>query len=107
MKLNSSNVLGAALCLCGAAFLSGQTQHAELSGQVSDSSDAIIPTATITVTDIDRGTSRKASTNASGYYRVPFLEPGRYEVRVEQDGFKPSGALESRWKSGRWQGSIS
>ena len=52
-----------------AAFLQGQTSTAGLiTGVVTDSTGAVIPNATVTVTNTATGFTRVAQTNADGNY---------------------------------------
>ena len=53
-----------------------------------DQSGAAIPGATLTVTDVQRGTSRTLTTDSAGAYNAPNLLPGTYTVRAEFKGFK-------------------
>ena len=66
--------------------LSAQTLGG-INGQVADSTGAVIPGATVTITNTDTTAVRTMSTNASGLYAAPGLTPGPYEVRVETAGF--------------------
>ena len=61
---------------------------ATLKGTVSDSSGAVIPGATVTVTSVDKGIARTARTSSDGTYQVQLLQPGAYEVQVEAAGFE-------------------
>ncbi len=71
-------------------FLAGacHAQLAQLSGRVSDPSGGVVPEAAVSVRDVDTGISRDVVSNEQGYYTVPSLSPGSYEVRVRKDGFK-------------------
>jgi carboxypeptidase family protein len=55
----------------------GQTQGG-ISGLVTDSSDAAIPGATVTVTNTATSGMRTTTTNADGLYSFPSLPPGVY-----------------------------
>ena len=80
-----SAVLLALLALC---FLSAQAQvSANLSGRVTDPSGAAVPSASVTATDIDTGTSRTTLTSQSGQYELFELPIGHYEVHARKDGF--------------------
>src|SRR5947199_2735446 len=68
-------------------LLFGQT--AQITGTVTDSSSAVITGAGITVTNVDTGTTRKALSNDEGYYTLPFLQPGKYKMTAQRDGFRP------------------
>ena len=59
-----------------------------ITGEVRDSSGALIPNASVTVTNTATSATRGVTTNDSGLYTVPSLVPGPYEVRVERTGFR-------------------
>lgn len=60
---------------------SGST--AELRGQVTDSNDALVPGATVTLTDVGKGTSRIATTDENGRYIFIAVPPSDYQLKVE------------------------
>lgn len=84
-------LLALALCLvlCGVAFAQEETA-ATVTGQVTDSNGAVIPNATVVVTNTDTGAERRVQTNDEGLYTVSPLTPGPYTVTVEQTNFKRS-----------------
>ena len=49
---------------------------AEVRGQVTDSTNAVIPGATVTLTDVSKGTVRTSTTDAEGNYVFLALLPG-------------------------------
>src|SRR5271168_580193 len=59
-----------------------------ITGTVRDASGAVIPGASVTVTNVDRGTSIATKSNSDGDYLVAALPPGHYNVAVTQTGFK-------------------
>ncbi|MGI8742164.1 MAG: TonB-dependent receptor domain-containing protein [Bryobacteraceae bacterium] len=69
-----------------AAF--AQSTYGTLLGTVTDASGAVVPAATVTVTDVDTNTAKTATTNSAGEYEVPNLLPGNYDVAVTAKGFK-------------------
>ncbi|MEZ5354788.1 MAG: TonB-dependent receptor [Bryobacteraceae bacterium] len=71
-----------------AACLWAQSDTAQLTGTVRDTSQAVIANANVTVRNEATGVERKASTNETGYYIVTSLPPGFYTVSVEAAGFK-------------------
>jgi protocatechuate 3,4-dioxygenase beta subunit len=73
-----------ALCLP----LTAQTTTGRILGRVTDSSGAAVAGAAVLVTDTQRGTTRSATTDASGDYAAPELPPGIYKIRAEAKGFK-------------------
>jgi hypothetical protein len=66
----------------------GQERSGELNGVVTDSTGAVVPGATVTLTN--RASSRvfTMKTVSDGTYIARELEPGRYMVRVEATGFQ-------------------
>jgi hypothetical protein len=80
--------LGLMLLFCVGAY--AQSDNSQLSGFVKDSSGAVIPGATVTVTLEGQALTRTVVTNSSGYYVVAPLPPGYYTVIVEFSGFKRS-----------------
>jgi hypothetical protein len=59
-----------------------------ITGTVIDESGAIIPGATVTVTNKATSVSRNLVSNEQGLYSAPALEPGKYDVRVQAKGFR-------------------
>jgi len=59
-------------------------------GTVTDSSGAALPEIKVTLRNLDTGVARDTTTNDSGYYFIPLVNPGRYESSVEKAGFKRS-----------------
>jgi hypothetical protein len=68
--------------------LFGQSATASLTGLVQDSSGAIIPEATVTVTNVATNEVRTAKSNSQGYYLFPVLPPAVYRLTVQFQGFK-------------------
>jgi Carboxypeptidase regulatory-like domain/TonB dependent receptor len=65
-----------------------QAVSGAISGLVSDQSGAVLPSARITVANVNTGVTHTTTTNASGFYVVSNLIPGEYTVAIEVDGFK-------------------
>src|ERR1700733_3955142 len=59
-------------------------------GTVRDNTGAAIPGASVTITDMNKGTVVKFTTDATGSYQAPLLIPGTYSVGVEKEGFEKS-----------------
>ncbi|HKT69770.1 MAG TPA: TonB-dependent receptor, partial [Terriglobales bacterium] len=57
-------------------------------GTVTDPSGAVVPGATVTLTNIDTGITSSATTNETGNYTFPLVPVGRYDLAVEKPGFK-------------------
>jgi hypothetical protein len=60
----------------------------EIVGEVKDASGAVIPGATVTVTNVATNATRSVTTNEAGLYAFPALVPGSYRARAEARGFK-------------------
>lgn len=65
-----------------------RAQMARITGSVTDTSGAVIPSAAVSIENIATGVHRNTLTSPAGIYDVPGLEPGRYSVRVEKAGFE-------------------
>jgi len=91
---------GAALAVCvslsaGFAFHALQqpaygqatTAAGTIQGTISDSSGAVIPGASVTITNKETGAVSKFVANSSGYYTSGPLIPGHYTVVVSHTGF--------------------
>src|ERR1035438_4831065 len=65
------------------------SQNAQLSGKVTDPSDAAIPGVEINITNTENGARRKLVTNEVGYFVAPSLQPGHYRLSALKEGFKP------------------
>src|SRR5207253_4769002 len=57
-------------------------------GTVTDTTGAVIPGAKITVVNPETNFQFDGATNQDGYYYVPYLRPGTYNITVESAGFK-------------------
>ena len=73
------------------AWAQGETTSAII-GQVTDTTGAVVPDATVTVTNQETGLKRTAKTDSGGRLSFPQLKPGTYTVRVEAEGFEPQQA---------------
>src|SRR5215472_6312983 len=74
------------VCLLGTmAWSQGSTSRVE--GIVVDSSGAVVPNASVRVTNEDTGVSYEAKTGSTGTYSIPSLTPGPYTVSATGKGF--------------------
>jgi hypothetical protein len=80
-------LLGLAL-ICGRA--PAQIITGEMSGTVTDASGAVVPGATVTVTNEGTGAARTGESGANGEFVFTALFPGEYTVKVEKAGFQTS-----------------
>src|SRR5881396_2717558 len=70
-----------------ASILSAQGFRATVVGRVTDDTGAVVPGATITVTNTGTNESRSAAVNERGEYSIPQLAPGQYTLTAEYTGF--------------------
>lgn len=60
----------------------------DVTGTVTDPTAAVVPNASLTLTNIATNTTLKAATNADGTYRFAFVAPGTYKVDARAQGFR-------------------
>ena len=77
-----------ALLVSRAPVAEAQLQAGRIVGTVTDPSGAVIPNATVTVTEQSTNTSHKALTAGSGDFVATPLNPGIYTVRISAAGFQ-------------------
>lgn len=58
----------------------------QVSGRVTDPSDAVIPNAKIAATNLNTGVATSTQSNGSGYYVMP-LQAGDYKIATTAPGF--------------------
>src|SRR5260370_26427152 len=86
----TSILLGLFLCLLVTGTGWSQEITAAINGQINDASGAGVANAAVTAKDLDRGAVWPTKTNGQGYYNLPRLPVGNYELRVEAQGFQTS-----------------
>src|SRR5438552_8562312 len=64
-----------------------QQVTAAITGKVTDPSGAAVPGASVTAKDVERGTVWPTITNNEGFYNLPRVPIGIYEIRAELSGF--------------------
>jgi hypothetical protein len=62
----------------------------DIAGTVTDPSGAVVQGATVTLKNTATGVTSTVSSNGTGAYRFPFLNPGDYTVTVSMRGFAAS-----------------
>ena len=68
------------------AISSAQT-GGQITGEAKDPSGALVPNASITVTNTATNGVRTTTTNTAGLYSFPDLPPGIYDVKIVSAGF--------------------
>ena len=84
LRVPAIGLLG--LFLTASAF--AQISTAQLAGKVTDESGAVLPGATVTITQTDTGADRSVVTDGEGTYLVSNLAPGPYRLEVMLQGFR-------------------
>ena len=90
MKTLRRLVALAALGFAAVPVVHAQSQavNGSIEGVVKDTTGAVVPGATVTVTNVDTGSQRVVTTDSSGLYRAVLLPLGTYRVKVEMPNFK-------------------
>lgn len=81
-------------CICS-IFTAGdlaQTVQGVIAGTITDPSGAVVPGATITLTNTGTGIAQTTKTGAAGEYRFPLVPPGTYTIQIQAAGFATSKA---------------
>lgn len=82
------SLLGIVILLWFSAAGVAQSTSGRILGTLTDQSGAAVSGASVVITDVQRGTSRTVTTDESGNYAVPNLQPGSYKIHAEAKGFK-------------------
>ena len=83
-----------------AAAVAAQITGGAILGVVKDTTDSVIPGATVTATNVATNQSSVTQSNADGYYEFPLLPAGRYRVEIELEGFQKTRSAEFDLNSG-------
>jgi hypothetical protein len=81
--------------LCVLLFFAGMLRAQStgaIQGTVSDASGAVIPNATVVVTNEQTGEAHTLKTDSAGLYSLPALPPGNYKVQAESPGLQTVAA---------------
>ncbi len=85
-----SILLLVSLWACVSFTASAQTIVGSMTGVVSDPTGAVVPGARVSLTDINKGYTYNAITDAVGRYVISNLPASSYKITVEAPGFKTS-----------------
>ena len=75
--------------LATAATLWGQTGTGNIQGTVRDASGAVVPGARVVATQTQTSRKHSTTTNEVGFYLIPSMQIGLYEMQVEANGMEP------------------
>ena len=86
----SVRAIAAALLLSLCLFPSVAAAQATgaITGVATDASGAVLPGVTIDVTSRDTGQVRTATTGGDGFFTIPLVNPGVYQVKATLSGFR-------------------
>src|SRR4030095_9871644 len=90
MRISIRLLAGLFIVMVCAAFVLAQTNRGGISGTIFDKTGAVIPGASVTITNVGTNRSEKFTTSSEGASTAPSLEPVVYRITVEAPGFKKS-----------------
>ncbi len=74
----------------GVSRMTAQAVFGSINGTVTDPTGAVVPNATVVITDPSKGTQQTVQSNESGNYSVSRLIPDTYVVKATAQGFAPA-----------------
>lgn len=84
--VTAMTVISVGLVLSQGVF--AQSTHGTITGTVVDSSKAVVPGVSITVTNVGTNNTRVVFSSSEGNYEAANLSPGTYRLKAELPGFK-------------------
>ena len=92
--LKNTRILQILMALLVSAFLVGnvnaQSGTTTVNGTVKDQQGAVVPGATVKLTNPNTGFTRTTTTSNDGGYVFPTISPGTYQIEVSAGNFKKS-----------------
>ena len=86
MRIHHTATLSVVLLFCSTPGFA-QSQRGQFVGLVTDPSGSVVPGAKISVSNPETGVTVETASNNTGYYAVPGLQYGRYNVTATAAGF--------------------
>ncbi len=80
--------LSIACCALWPRAALAQQETATIAGTIRDATGAVVPGASVTVTNIQTNITARAQAGSDGVYLIPSLRPGDYSVTAESAGFQ-------------------
>jgi hypothetical protein len=77
------------LCPAAARWARAQVLYGSIVGTVTDQTGAVVPGAVVAAKNTETGLSRQVTTDQAGYYSIPNLQEGTYDLSVTASGFSP------------------
>ncbi|HEV2197223.1 MAG TPA: TonB-dependent receptor [Candidatus Acidoferrum sp.] len=88
MRLRTFAILAAALLiLASGGAVWSQTVQGVITGTITDPTGAVVPGATVTITNVGTNISQSATTGSDGSYRFSLVPPGTYTVEIKAANF--------------------
>src|SRR5262249_9188598 len=78
----------ATLFVPAGALAQSQAINGSIEGVVRDGTGAVLPGVTVTLSNVDTGQQRTATSDSAGEYRAVLLSLGTYRIKAELQGFK-------------------
>ncbi len=85
---NLKYLVSVCVLLLGTFAIATAQENAAITGQVSDSTGAAVPGATITITQVSTGETRTTDSSAAGLFKISGLAVGTYNLKATGNGFK-------------------
>ena len=101
MKIHCGRAVFFASFLLLSTYALAQSGQARIVGTVTDSSGAVLPKATVTVTDDKTGAKRVASPDDKGFYAITNLTPSTYSVTATAANFANAEVREYALSAGQ------
>jgi outer membrane receptor protein involved in Fe transport len=76
------------MCFLGMGTTHAQVTTADIVGNVTDSTGAVVTSASVTATNTSTGEVKTATVSGSGTFQFSLLQVGSYKVTIEAPGFK-------------------
>ena len=94
-KIKRFSYIAVVLLLTAAASFA-QSNTGTITGQVQDQNGAVVPNATVTVTNLGTNETRTVQTNGEGIYEAASLPTGMYKVSAAFTGFTSASVTDIR-----------
>jgi hypothetical protein len=88
VRIPTPSVICVAFLTVAATPGAAQVITGMLEGRVIDTSGAVLPGVTIAATNTATAATSTVATTREGFYRVPYLPSGAYDVRADLSGFR-------------------
>jgi len=81
--------IGLVVIVAASGSASAQVLYGSIVGTLTDDTGAVVPNAGVTATNTSTGFSKQATSDGRGYYSIPNLPEGTYDLSVTASGFSP------------------